>query len=263
MKKINLIDIGAIGGSQLPWSRHLDKVGTTLSFEPNEDPVLVGKNLKYNCAVWNFDGVSQFHVYGERGTGSSLLTQNFESVKENFELIKNQGNEMLNSTWFDRSTEIKSFQCPVKKLDTILSELNRERSSQIKYHFLKSDTQSGEFFVLDGARQYLESDCLGLDLELFRYPLYSGMVLEDDVKEFLYGLGFKIAGWTGYQNSFLSQADYLFLRAQPRSGEEEKIINLIKEIYAPKGNEKIIKYSYHPSLIERGIGKIKRILLST
>jgi hypothetical protein len=257
MNKVNVIDIGAVGGlNQIsPWSKHIDKVGITLSFEPNDDSILIGKHLKYDCAVWNFDGVAEFHVYGKNGIGSSLLTQNFKWVKENFEFIKCQGDQILNSTWFDRSNETNHFQCQVKRLDTILAELEKKRGMHIQFHFLKSDTQSGEFFVLDAARQYLEHDCLGLDLELFRYPIYEGIILEDKVKSLLDDLGFEIAGWTGYQNSFLSQADYLFLRKVPRSLEEEKTINLIKNIYAPQGAGKIIKST---SMLERGINKIKR-----
>jgi len=257
MNKINVIDIGAVGGFGLPWSKHLDKVYNTLSFEPNEDPILTGNKLRYNCAVWNFDGVADFHVYGKNGVGSSLLTQNLNWVKENFESIKGQGNQQLNSTWFDRSSETNRFQCQVKRLDTILDELEKKRATHTSFQFLKSDTQSGEFFVLDGARQYLERDCLGLDLELFRYPLYEGIILEDRVKAFLDGLGFEIAGWTGYENSFLATADYLFLRKVPRSLEEEKTINLIKNIYAPQGTEKIIKST---SLLEKATNKLKRTL---
>lgn len=261
MNKVNIIDIGAVGGLNhiSPWSKHIDKVGITLSFEPNDDSVLIGNHIKYDCAVWNFDGVAEFHVYGENGVGSSLLTQNLNWVKENFESIKGQGNQGLNSTWFDRSSETSRFQCQVKRLDTILDELGKKRASHTSFQFLKSDTQSGEFFVLDGARQYLERDCLGLDLELFRYPLYEGMILEDKVKDFLDNLGFEITGWTGYQNSFLSQADYLFLRKVPRSLEEEKTINLIKNIYAPQGSEKIIKST---SLLEKATNKIKRALFA-
>lgn len=259
MNKVNVIVIGAVGGlnSISPWSKQIDKIGITLSFEPNYDFVSIGKHLKYDCAVWNFDGVAEFHVYGKNGVGSSLLTQNFKYVKENFEFLKGQGDYKFNSTWFDRSSETNQFQCQVKRLDTILDELEKKRGSHTQFHFLKSDTQSGEFFVLDGARQYLEHDCLGLDLELFRYPLYEGMILEDRVKAFLDDLGFEIAGWTGYQNSFLSQADYLFLRKIPRTLEEELSIALIKNIYAPQGAEKIIKST---SLFERAANKIKRTL---
>ncbi|NJK52277.1 MAG: FkbM family methyltransferase [Leptolyngbyaceae cyanobacterium SU_3_3] len=164
MNKINVIDIGGLG---IPWSVHNEKVDITLAFEPNEDPVFTGNKLRYNCAVWDFDGVAKFHVYGAGGLGSSLLTQNTKWVKRNFESIKGQGDDRLNSTWFDRSVELKHFQCQVKQLDTILNELDKQRGSHTQFHFLKSDTQSGESFVLDGARHYLDSDCLGLDLELF------------------------------------------------------------------------------------------------
>lgn len=263
MNKINVIDVGAVGGFDLPWSKHIDKVGTTLAFEPNEEPLLTGNKLKYNCAVWNFDGVAQFHVYGKNGTGSSLLTQNLEWVKNNFELIKDQGNEKLNSTWFDRSAEIDQFQCEVRNLDTILHELDEERGEHTQFHFLKSDTQSGEFFVLDGARKYLETDCIGLELELFRYPLYANMVLEDEVKKFLEKQGFEVAGWTGYKNSFLSQADYLFLRKEPRSLNEKEIIDLIKKVYSPKGSGNIIKtHTFINRFTDRFIHKFKRTLLT-
>ncbi|MGD1853754.1 MAG: FkbM family methyltransferase [Leptolyngbyaceae cyanobacterium] len=257
MSQINVIDIGAVGGFDLPWRNHVNKVGTTLAFEPNEVPILEGEKIQYNCAVWNFDGTEQFHVYGENGTGSSLLTQNFQWVKENFEDLKIQGNESLNSTWFDRSAEVKQFPCEVKKLDTILHELDKQRGRHTQFHFLKSDTQSGEFFVLDGARKYLENDCLGLELELFRYPLYKNMVLEDKVKAFLDSLGFEVAGWTGYKNSFLSQADYLFIRKAPRSSTEKEIIELICKVYAPKGSEKLIKSQ---TFVDRAMSKIKQTL---
>ena len=55
---------------------------------------------------------------------------------------------------------------------------------------MKSDTQSGEFFVLEGAKKYLENDCIGLELELFRYPLYQNLVTEEEVKSYLAELGF-------------------------------------------------------------------------
>ena len=72
---------------------------------------------------------------------------------------------------------------------------------------------------MEGAKNYLENDCLGLELELFRYPLYQNLVTEVEVKSYLADLGFYVAGWTGYQNSFAFQADYLFLRNTPRSEE--------------------------------------------
>ena len=128
-------------------------------------------------------------------------------------------------------------------MDTILEELDASVGQHIPFHFLKSDTQSGEYFVLEGAKKYLIEDCLGLELELFRYPLYQGLVTEDEVKSYLKEIGFRVAGWTNYKSSFNSQADYLFLRENPRSKKEEDLINLILGVYKPKGFENIIKGS--------------------
>ena len=241
--KINIIDIGSVGGYDLPWKNHTQSIDWSLSFEPNERSVVAGKNLKYDCAVWNFDGEAPFYVSGTEGKGSSLLKQNFDWVQENFKSICLEGNQKLNDTWIERSQITKEFLCPVKKLDTILEELDQSLGKHIPFHFLKSDTQSGEFFVLEGAKNYLKNDCIGLELELFRYPLYQNLVTEDEVKTYLNDLGFDIVGWTGYQNSFASQADYLFLRKNPRSEEEIKIIRLIKSVYNPCGSENLIKQS--------------------
>jgi FkbM family methyltransferase len=261
MTKINIIDIGAIGGFDIPWKRHQDKLEWSLSFEPNDTPILTGKQLRYDCAVWNFDGEANFYVSGPNGTGSSLLKQNYDWVKNNFEKIKSEGNERLNKSWFERSQITKEFKCPVKKLDSILAELYHQLNHKIPFHFLKSDTQSGEFFVLEGARNYLEEDCLGLELELFRYPLYEGVILEDEVKNYLNQLGFSVAGRTPYQNSFSSQADYLFLRQNPRTSEEKEIINLILSIYQPQGEEKLIKQvSWSGRLFNKSKMMLKKLI---
>ncbi|MBW4549823.1 MAG: FkbM family methyltransferase [Aphanocapsa sp. GSE-SYN-MK-11-07L] len=257
MLKVNIIDIGAVGGFDFPWEIYKHKIDWSLSFEPNEPFILTGKKLSYNCAVWNFDGEAAFYVSGKQGTGSSLLKQNFEWVQENFKAIQLEGDRQLNETWYERSKITKEFECSVKKLDTILVELYQSLGEHIPFHFLKSDTQSGEFFILDGAKDYLEKDCLGLELELYRYPLYKDMILENEVKSYLKSLGFAIAGWTGYQNSFNSQADYLFLREIPRSNKEEKIIELIQKIYQPHGDQKLIK---KPSNLQRVKAKVKQLV---
>jgi hypothetical protein len=94
--KINIIDVGSVSGFDFPWKNHTQFVDWSLSFEPNEPSVLDGKNLKYDSAVWNFDGEATFYVSVPNGTGSSLLKQNYDWVKENFESIRSQGNQKLN-----------------------------------------------------------------------------------------------------------------------------------------------------------------------
>jgi hypothetical protein len=83
------------------------------------------------------------------------------------------------------------------------------------------------------------------------------MVLEDDVKAWLAERGFRVAGWSGYQASFASQADYLFLRSAPRDAEEQALIETIERVYAPQGSERLIK---QPPLIDRLKRALKRRL---
>lgn len=256
MSKINVIDIGSVGGLDLPWCFHQDKIGRSLSFEPNEPTILLGDHLRYDSAIWNFDGEGKFYVSGPNGTGSSLLKQNYKWVRDNFDAIKNDGDFRLNNSWFERSKITHEFDCKIKKLDTVLKEIEKIREQKDCFHFLKSDTQSGELFVLQGAQNYLKEDCLGLDLELFRYPLYEGIVTEEEVKNYLDNMGFYVAGWTGYQNSFNATSDYLFLRRSPRNQEEEMIIAQIIGIYNPQGKEKIIK---RRTTMQKLTSKIKTI----
>ena len=106
---------------------------------------------------------------------------------------------------------------------------------------MKSDTQGGEWEILQGAENFIKNECLGLELELFKYYLYENIKLESEIKEFLFDYGFRVAGWTGYKNSFLSQADYLFLKTKNLSREDKIKIDFIEKIYSPNGSDRLIK----------------------
>ncbi len=253
---IDLIDVGAVGGLGAPWREHPDAVGQVLSFEPNEPARRDGRRWTHDCAIWHEDGRAPFHISGEGGSGSSLLRQNPEWVAANYERIAREGDPILNRTWQQRSQISKVIEVEVRRLDTVLAELTAA-GDRPRYRFLKSDTQSGEWFVLQGAQKFLAEDCVGLELELFRYPLYQGMVLEDEVKAWLALRGFRVAGWSGYQASFASQADYLFLRERPRDAEEQALLATIETVYAPKGPERLIK---QPPLLDRLKRALKRRL---
>lgn len=256
--KINLIDVGAVNGFDPPWASHQSKIGKSLSFEPNEPASLTGDHLRYNTAIWNKDGESTFYVSGPNGVGSSLLKQNHDWVKSNFDAVRHQGDSHLNSTWFERSVVTKEFTCNVNRLDTVLANIRKELGSDIRFQFMKSDTQSGEYFVLEGAETFIDEDCIGLELELYRYPLYIGLVTEEQVKDYLSDKGFEVAGWTGYMNSFESQADYLFLRKTPRNDTERILIELVKEVYRPAGPEKLIKQTSLKTRIRRRLVSVAK-----
>lgn len=262
MQKINLIDVGASGGLQRPWCDHEDSLGLTLSFEPNVPPARTGSRIVLNTAVWNFDGRTKFYVSGPSGLGSSILEQNVDWVDQNFESIKDQGDSRLNASWKDRATITAESEIEVRTIDSILQELRASGDCGERFHFLKSDTQSGEFYVLDGAQSYLANDCLGLEVELFRYPLYKGMVLEDEVIMFLASLGFEIRGWTGYQNSFDSQADYLFLKTHELDHGEKRIVEEIERLYAPLGTDRLIKQPTRSMAWKRKVRALSNLFAS-
>lgn len=258
---IHLIDVGALDGFDMPWKKHQDKIGFALTFEPNETPVFGEKLIKYNTAIWDYDGEGKFYVVGSIGQGSSLLEPNYEWVKANFERIRTEGNTKFNDTWLERTVIKQTTTLPVKKLDTVLAEVNaqleKEGKSPLKFHFLKSDTQSGEYYVLKGAENWLKTDCIGLEIEAFRYPMYKGVVIDTEVKKYLEDLGFEQIGWTGYMYSFNAACDYLFVRKNPRNAEEKAMIDLIRHIYSPQGREGLIK---QPSLYQKVKSKLIDLL---
>lgn len=143
----------------------------------------------------------------------------------------------------------------------MLSELYESLGEKVTFPFLKSDTQSGEGFVLEGAENYLRNDCVGLELELFRYLLYQGVILQDQVKDYLKTLGFRVAGWNGYKGSFNASSDYLFLHEVPRSDEEQILISFIESVYRPTGLDKRIKMQLSKYRIISKLQSIARSLI--
>lgn len=248
--KINIIDIGSIGGLGFPWKRHHENIGFTLSFDPFEEPIITNNSLKLQTAIWNCEGNLPLYIYkGLNNTGSSLLKQNYKWVEENFDKINHDGNPKLNNTWFERSQLVETRNVNVRTLDSVLSSLYTEYGIKIKFDFLKSDTQGGECPILEGADNFL-SEAIALQLELYRYPLYENMVLKDDIIEYLKNKGFYIAGKFPYSGSFFSQADYLFIRKN--IGEGKRKANLIKHLYnINRPGNTLIK----PRIIERIKGK--------
>lgn len=247
--QLNLIDIGAHGGLEFPWRRNPGIIGTTLSFEPNDEPRDEPGRMVRDCAIWNYDGEAEFTVYGEHGFGSSLLKQNVDWVRENFDWLKSRGNPRLANTWLDRATPKGTFTCRVRKLDTVLAEM----PDRPRFHFLKSDTQSGEWFVLDGARDFIANECLGVEFELFRYPLYEGLRTDEEVRDLMADLGFSECGSTPWQNSFESQCDVLFIKRDVAEADRG-VVEAIRGLYGVDRGNRWIKQA---SIGERILHKLK------
>ena len=252
--KINLIDIGSVGGIEEPWD--IRYVNNLIQFEPNQSSVVKKNYWKFPYAISNENKTQRFYVYGKNGTGSSLKKQNINWFKKYHNLVSNFGDKKLNQSWLARAELKESFDVKCVRLDDFLNN-HKKNFKNINFEFMKSDTQGSEWDILQGAKDFLSNECLGLELELFKYPLYENIKLESEVKEFLFDYGYRIAGWTGYRNSLLASSDYLFLKAKDLDKEQKKVIDYIEKIYSPKGSERIIKKLSWINRCKRGLKKIR------
>jgi FkbM family methyltransferase len=253
--KVNIIDVGAKGGLEPPWTKHKTNVGTVLGFEPDGSERIGTSKIVLPYAIWSRTGEQVLYLYGKGVGSASLMRQNFDWVRSRFNEIKARGSRRLNESWFKRSTCVGKMRVQVRTLDSVLAELREGGHAEVPFHFLKSDTQSGEYEVLLGAKQYLESECVAALLEVFRYPLLEGIRLAEDIKAHMDSLGFDVIGWSDWQASFLSQRDLLFARRDPRSDAEGAIIDLVKSIYGVDTGP--AAFSHKRSLIERVIRRAR------
>ncbi len=222
---INLIDVGAIGELPSPWFRKARYVKNLLRFEPRESASNQPNVISLDYAIANKDETRPFYVYqGNYSHGSSLYEQNYEYVKANFEKLKHIGPPKLANTWFERSKLLKTMEVTCRTLDSILATLD------VKYDFLKIDAQGAEYEILVGAEDFLEKNCLGLQLELFTLPMYKGIKLKDDVVQFLTNKGFELVKELPPHGSFNCAADCVFLKKDVSTANQEKM-RFLRSIY--------------------------------
>jgi len=228
---INFIDIGSTGGLPEPWRSNARFVKFLLNFEPNDTPTLGNNSLTYNTAVWEIEDTLPFYIYkGFNATGSSLFKQNFTYVKDNYDILKNCGPKYLAESWYERSTLVKTTEIKCQPLDNII----RDKFSKMDFHFIKSDAQGAEYNILKGSKYLLTNSCIGLHLELFTIPLYEGIVLLEEVQDFLSHLGFRLIKMFPAHGTFDSQHDCLFLK---ESGDPA-LLSIIRNIYGIRENIK-------------------------
>jgi FkbM family methyltransferase len=87
---------------------------------------------------------------------------------------------------------------PAAEMETTLADLDTFLPSQgiAAAHFMQIDTQGGELEVLEGAHHFLRSSVLGVRVEVFLNPLYTGQPLFDDIERYLQTRGFQLFALT-------------------------------------------------------------------
>ena len=89
--KINLIDIGSVGGIEEPWQKKYIK--NLIQFEPNESPLVKENYWKYPYAISDQNKMETFYVYGESITGSSLKKKILSGLKRTIIYFQTLGKE--------------------------------------------------------------------------------------------------------------------------------------------------------------------------
>jgi FkbM family methyltransferase len=224
---VGIIDVGSFGGLQQPWCDHKEKVRYLLNFEPNDQPMRWRHMCTYNTALWKEEIELPFYIYkGFNATGSSLFEQNFEYVDSHWSELKHKGPKHLAETWHDRSQLVRATTLKCKKLDDVISVEGLED----QLHFLKIDAQGAEGQILLGARGFLSESCVGLQLELFKTPLYKGIMLRPEVTSFLEDLGFFLVLEMPPHGTFDSQNDCIFLHKERGPDEIRQVIQNVYNI---------------------------------
>lgn len=223
---VNLIDIGAAGVLPEPWVNNADRIKLLLTFEPNGGAETDGNVIHLNEAIWEHEESRPFYIYGVDGDkkahGSSLFEQNVEYVEQNWAWLQKLGPKSLAKTWVERAKLQDTVVIDCRSLDSILSE----HAATIDFHFAKIDVQGAELPILRGATEFLTSTCVGLQLELFKLPLYKGAPLIDEVIQYLDTYGFELAFAEPAHGTFDSQHECLFLH-RSRSPEIRREIESI------------------------------------
>lgn len=223
--KLNFIDVGSAGLLPNPWVDHSNLIDYILKFEPRENQGSDEKVISINTALWNKKCEKDFYIYkGFNGTGSSLFLQNFKYVRENFETLKLRGPQNLAETWVDRSQLVRTERIQCDSLDNVLDSLDTRR----QFDFLKIDAQGAELQILEGAQKFIKTQCQGLFLELFKFPLYEDIALADEVIEYLDANGFQLHTKFPAHGTFDSQNDCLFLRKDIDSSA----MKIITDVYS-------------------------------
>ena len=219
---INLIDVGSAEELPQPWKDNQHLIDRLLTFEPRDEN-LSDKKLQKDVALWEKKCKKNFYIYeGLKNSGSSLLKQNYDYVEKNYQWLVKRGSYHRNITWKDRSKLVKTVKVECETLDRVIEEIK-----EVKFNFMKIDSQGAEYQILKGGKNFLKNDCIGLHLELFTIPLYKDMKLFGDVLNILNPLGFELMKVFPASGSFSSQHDAIFIKRN----ENSTAMHAIKSLY--------------------------------
>jgi len=176
---IVLVDVGARGGIEEPWSGLSGKALKVIGFEPDQEECdrlngSCASNRKYlPVGLWSGEGTMNIHC-ADTGSCSSVHPPHFELLKKYHE-----------KHWKPRVTkQVARVTCTT--LDKVMKDANLECD------FLKIDTQGSEYEVLQGAQASLKTSIFGVLVETWTSEVHKGQHLTGDVLTMMADLGFAL-----------------------------------------------------------------------
>jgi len=220
---VGFIDVGSAGSFPEPWRSHANLIRHVLSFEPLADQHSDGNVTVVPAALWRTAETRPFYIQVGTSHGDSLYPPGFDHVRAHYDELKTRGPRWMADTWFDRSAVERVDEITTTTLDAVLDDVGGS------FDFLKIDAQGADYDILLGARRFLETGCLGVQLEAYTIPLYEGIVLLDGIDEHMDAAGFDRAWTAASHGTFDSQHDVLYLR---RDVVQSKTLDAIRSVYA-------------------------------
>lgn len=221
---INFIDIGCGEKLPLPWSarKGYGNIKYYLGCDPSGKFQHISKKYSFKKtflhkkAIFDTEGEQTFYEC-EGSQQSSLFRPNTKVLKK----YLNRPNRKKQPSYKRKRFNVKSIQkIKCVRLDSILNDYD------IDFDFIKTDTQGADFNVIKSLGKYLDTQIIGIHIELFYKELYEGIVLFEEVDNFLKGYGFYKAKRIPGVDRFWS--DFLYMKNDPKKCEK---IRLIKKIY--------------------------------
>ena len=216
-EKLNIIDVGCGQFLDEVWIENNKLVNFYIGFDPDDNVKVAQKTFPngviYNTAIFDEEGSRPFYICNKPQC-SSLFPPNMDVVRE---YVKKDKNNYEKYHRVDVK-EIKDIECT--RLDTILSNL------EVDFDFLKMDSQGSDYNILKSLGEYLKTQIVGVQTEVFFESMYEGIHLYKDIKKLLKSNGFKLVKKITSPSKW--HGEYLYIREDISKKDK---IRLIKKIY--------------------------------
>ena len=209
---INLIDVGFSRGLCQPWISWYHLINELMIIDPFLKCNFGGKVHAYRNAISDVEKQGTFYEY-QKEQCSSVFKINPAMASELLSKSSSHQDPCKYNLKKEHSVEFI-------RLDTLIHK------AQLKFDFLKSDTQGSDFNVVLSMGDELKQ-LVGIHIELYYKQFYEGAVLFDTANEFLQSSGFTMIKSLRHKANGVFD-DFLYLN---ESHPEIDKLKLVKHIY--------------------------------